>query len=98
MSRWQPDYSTACVARSAPILLHLLLGHQGLLVRIHSIIVTHIIITHMRPFYNRLPVRSRSHLRSYNSPKFGIDSTNPAHNHALKSKEKKEGMRSHVVI
>ena len=53
---------------SAPILSHLLLGRQGLLVRIHSLIVTHIIlttITRMRPFYNRLPVGSRSRLSSY---------------------------------
>ena len=38
---------------SAPILSHLLLGRHGLLVRIHSLIVTHIIlmtITRMRPF------------------------------------------------
>ena len=36
--------------------------------RVHSLIVTHIIlttITRMRPFYNRLPVGSRSRLRSY---------------------------------
>ena len=40
--------------------------------RIHSLIVTHIIlttITRMRPFYNRLPVGSRSRLRSYTCPR-----------------------------
>ena len=50
------------------LLSHLLLGRQGLLVRIHSIIVIHVIlttITPMRPFYIRLPVGSRLRLRSY---------------------------------
>ena len=46
--------------------LYLLLGRRGLLVHIHSLIVTHIIlttITRMRPFYNIILPRSR--LRSY---------------------------------
>ena len=56
------------MVQRARLLSHLLLGRQGLLVPIHAFVVTHITlttITCMRPLYDRLPVGSRSRLRSF---------------------------------